>query len=681
MLFFSRFPRPTRRIHGAPGNTRRNISLILPTEVVGRYCPLPKNASQWSIGTTGRQRGSRITNACSAPIGLLPLRCRLNLFTSLLLFPLVLLLGCAPGDPASNPSQVSGETREKLSIPIDFGTLTEETNKVSGTIFADEAVGVGLTFQYFNDAASGNLYLPEALGGGVAAFDFDLDGLCDLYFANGTGLPVSLQNTSVNDALFRNEGSRFSHITDKASVREFGYSHGVAIGDFNRDGFEDVLVANLGSPTLFRNQGDGTFESVNLVSALAPASFWLAPLMVDLDGDGFEDLLIASYVDWDYEDDREVYEGGIVGYPSPGQFRGGPVWAAKNLGNGEFEDQTVGFGFLGKTKCLGIGAVDLDLDLRPEIYIANDGDANQLYTTTSKLGFNSAVTNAARESSRKSVEDTPADGTWREVAEWAGVAGAYFGANEASMCVTAADFSRSGLPDLFVTNYYQKKNTLYTNKGDLSFRDTSVANRLDVIGRPYVSFGAIAFDFDLDTWCDLFVANGHVISPNFPINQMPSQLLLNVEGVFFDVSSSAGDYFQTKGLGRAVCSLDAFNEGRVDLVVTYTDRPVAFLRSTQQSEKPRLTFEILDPQHRVMTGARIELRYENHRQVIPVMTGGSYISESQKRWTVGLESPEKAPEVVIHWTDGRQDHWVDLPPDTIWRFSPGQKLCIGGTTR
>lgn len=320
-------------------------------------------------------------------------------------------------------------SKPKPRLHLDFGpSISLQTESKVSANFVDVAADVGLRFTYHNDAAAGNLYLPEALGGGAAAFDYDLDGWCDLYFANGRSLPALQLQLEHRDRLFRNVGGRYGESTDQAHLYEFDYSHGVAVGDLNIDGFEDIMVANLGRPRVFLNQGDGSFQELLLDSLQIPSSFWVAPLLVDLDDDGLEDLLLVSYVDWNYASEREMFDHGL-GYPSPGQFDGGPYLALHNQGDLTFQDRTTSWGFTATAKCLGIAAADFDHDLKPEIYVSNDGTANACYTKGRGLEINTRVTNASRLSGSSEYSTADPIDLWRDMAERSGIAGSEDGLN------------------------------------------------------------------------------------------------------------------------------------------------------------------------------------------------------------------------------------------------------------
>ena len=579
--------------------------------------------------------------------------------------------GCDAAKPNGVGPADLKTAKPKVPLKLDFGTDTIVRAKTAfAANMVDVAAEKGLDFSYYNDAGAGNLYLPEALGGGAAAFDFDLDGYCDVYLANGRTLPAHQPQSEHRDHLFRNIGGCFANVTDHSGLREFDYTHGVAVGDVNGDGFDDVLVANFGQASLFVNQGDGSLVELQIDALESNPSFWVAPLFVDLNSDGLEDLLLVSYVEWSYDSELEMFEHGL-GYPSPGQFRGGPYLALENQGDLTFQDRTSTWGFTEPAKCLGISAADLDHDLQPEIYVANDGIANACYSMSLGSEIDSRVTNASRGPKGQEFVTTNGQRRWLNLAERAGVAGSEDGQNEASMCVTFADFSRNGWADIFVTNYLLKKNTLYANKGHLSFRDISRGVRLDVVGSPFVSFGAVPIDLNLDGWWDVFVANGHVIGPKAPINEMTCQVLHNFEGVFFDASAASGSFLEMQALGRCVVTLDVMNSGLPAVLVTFTDRPVALVENQIDLAGSWLCLEVFDPRHRPLTGGRIELQFPDRSLVIPWTAGGSYIGECQKRWTLGLGPKGEMPIIKVFWPHGQVDTWESLPAGTLCRLAPG----------
>ncbi|GEM_PF-505487 len=596
-----------------------------------------------------------------------------------LLLPAILLLGACSGNKEFSPDQ---KTRPKMVL--DLHQLTDHPKLGQDDIIpimVDVAAQRGLVFQYHSDDDSGNMYLPEVMGAGVSCLDFDLDGWCDIYLPNGTTLQKDAPDSRFQDALFRNVAGQFVDVTAVSGILELEYSHGCAIGDYNRDGFEDLLIANFGVSKLFVNQGDGTFLEVKCHALSASDSWWTSPLFVDIDNDGFEDIVLASYAKWYFDDVAGAYDHG-VGYPGPERFDSSPILALLSDGTGSFSDQTENFGFDKKGKAMGIAAVDLDHDLKNEIYIANDSMSNFLFTRSRSLRFDQKLANASRVASAQAIDPQTAEHQWLEVAEWAGIACGSTGLNEASMCVTLADFDQNSWTDIFVSNYYLRKNTLYSNKGDLNFRDISAATRMDSIGMHFVSFGAIALDYDLEGQWDLIIANGHVIGPSSPIYRLPCQLVRNLDGTFIDISEHAGEFFKVQSLGRGVASLDFDNDGDTDILVTHNDRNVALLDNRTPRKHRLIAFEIMDPKHGMLAGGRIELDFGNRKTCIPIVAGGSYLCESQKKWTIGLGHEDIVPKIEVYWNDGQVDKWQDIQANQLTRLSPGRKtsLALPGAT-
>lgn len=514
----------------------------------------------------------------------------------------------------------------------------------------DRAAEVGLDFAYYNDVASGQLRLPETIGGGVAAFDYDLDGWCDLYFANGAVWDTSTPHLRYDDAVYRNRSGQFVKLNGVAAINEEHFSMGSAVGDLNSDGFDDVLVANNSGGRLLWNQGDGTFVTDERTFCRSGSELWNAPLMVDVNHDQHVDLLLANYGHWDVDMPRPTYSHGL-GYPRPESLTSGSVLVFENNGDGRFTESTPARGFAGPTKCLGLAAVDLDIDLQPEIYIANDGIANLLF-----------------------AQDP--EGNWRDIAEASGVAASAEGNFEASMCVTPLDFRRTGKIDLYLTNYIAVKNTLYVNEGNLRFRDASVSVRNDIIGRPYVGWGAVAVDYNLDGWQDLLIANGHIIAPTATNFRMPSQLAQNVNGELFDLSARSGEWFRSLANGRSVVTLDYDNDGIVEALTTYTDAPVSLAVNNMSPKNHWVCLEVADWRHRSLTGGRLEVVVNGTTTAIPWIAGGSYLSDSQRRWTVGLGDHVGPVSVTAHWPDGTINHWESIEANSITRLMPSRKLSV-----
>lgn len=564
-----------------------------------------------------------------------------------------LVTGCF-GDSATSPTPTANKPTQTFEL-YDSSKDTNSDPNGGAIRLTDRASTVGLNFQYYNDVVAKQLNLPETIGGGVAAFDYDLDGWCDVYFANGSKIATDDSSERFHDALFRNRDGTFSPLSGAATIDEPNFTMGCSGGDVNEDGFEDVFVANKEGGRLLLNQGDGTFVTQKECFRREGDELWNAPLIVDVNRDGHVDLLLANYGHWGPDLPRPSYSYGL-GYPRPESLESGSVLIFENSGNGMFIESPPERGFQGATKCLGVAAVDLNKDLFPEIYLANDGIANLMF-------------------------HRDAIGHWKDIAETTGVAFGLDGAMEASMCVTAFDFGRRGEVDLYITNYIATKNTLYSNSGNLKFRDISELVRNDVIGRPYVGWGTVPIDFDLDGWIDLLIANGHIVSPSATNFRMPNQLAQNVEGVLYDVSARSGDFFRNSANGRSVATLDYNNDRIMEAAITYTDAPVSLVVNEGLPRHNGLCVEVFDPQQRTLVGGRLEIVIDGQTTAIPMVAGGSYLSESQKRWTIGLGESVGPIELRVYWPDGQIDHWPAVETDFIlrltkqrlWRVPPFRK--------
>jgi len=560
------------------------------------------------------------------------------------------LVGCQADSEVKEPS-LPVESAVEPAPKIDFSSLLSKKTDSSPPRFSEVAGPLGIDFQYYNDAREARYFFPEILGGGFACLDYDLDGWPDLFCANGRGLPLDNDDDQHWSPLYRNlSGQRFVDVTQLAELWENGYAHGCAFGDLNADGFDDIAVAGFGGITVFLNQGDGSFLKVDAAALPYEPTWSVCPVICDLDNDGLADLLVVNYVRWNYEVPACTYDA-IRGYCGPGEFAAVRDYVFINQGDGRFVEQGQALGFTGLGKGLAVAALDWDHDLRPEIYIANDLVANFYYRPDPDQG-NGYV----------------------ELADNVGLAVCVNGLHEASMSVTPGDFLRNGWADIFVTNYYKQKNTLYSNQSQGRFRDVSFAARTHQTGEKFLGFGAVPLDYDKDGWLDLYVGNGHVLGPEHIPNQLSDQILRNDQGAFDDVSHLGGDYFQLKTLSRGVATFDFDQDLDTDIVVNHLDRPISLLRNESPGENRAIALQLCSPQHQPLEGSRIELTRQDGTVTLPFFAGGSYFSDSQREWIIGVGQAQTVDKVVVYWRDGRVDTWENLETQARWQFQPGRKL-------
>ncbi|MFM8474595.1 MAG: FG-GAP repeat domain-containing protein, partial [Planctomycetaceae bacterium] len=392
-------------------------------------------------------------------------------------------------------------------------------------MFRDVAAAVGIEFQFFEDRVPGRYLLPEVMGGGAAWLDLDRDGWQDLYFTNGDVLDPRSDSSAVpGDRMYRNRlGRQFSDVSTLSGGDVGGYGQGAAAGDFDADGFTDLFISAYGMDTLLLNNGDGTFTDVTQTAGIGDAHWSTSAAWVDLNGDSLADVYCANYMNVTLANSEVCNYGGKPGYCGPGKYEGvhDAVWL--NLGDGTFRESSRELGLTAApSKGLALAVLDLDRDLRPEIYVANDMEGNLLFTQT---------------------DVSPGGAMWRETAGSAGAAVSADGLNEASMGIAAADYDGDRLPDLYLTHYYQMKNTLYRNLGGLLFEDDSLRTGVAATSLAYLGFGTIPIDYNMDNRADVFIANGHVLGPAIEPSAMTPQLLRNTGAGFEDISRFAGGYF------------------------------------------------------------------------------------------------------------------------------------------
>ncbi len=577
---------------------------------------------------------------------------------------LVILTGCVderkPELASSEswpPCDLPGAASERQQQSV---TAQDQNPNLVTPRFVDVASDAGLAFTYFNDAVPGRFFLPEVMGRGVGWLDFDNDGWLDLLVTNGCCWP-DLERTppDVVTRLFRNRGDgAFEDVSGAARVglRQFG--QGVAVADFNADGFADIYLTNYGPNRLFVNQGDGTFADVTELSGTGDPSWSTGAAWFDADRDGDEDLYVVNYLDLSFENHRVCHYEGIAGYCGPGSFAGVPDRLYLNQGDGRFVESSAALGLVGENgKGMSVAVLDLDNDLLPEVYVANDMAANFLFTR-----------------GRTPSDDAAHPPTYYDIAIDGGCAVSGAGQVEASMGIACADFDGDENVDLYLTHFYSQKNTLYRNLGRLQFHDDSFGSRIAANSMLFNGFGTIALDFDRDEAVDLFVANGHVLGPNLQPNEMPPQLLRNDgRGRFDDVSATAGACFAEKALGRGVAAADYDEDGDLDLVVANLHRPMALFKNETDTGRHYLGIQLRTRNRVAPVGGRVLVTVRDRRQVQSVVAGGSYLATSDARMLFGLKDAVEADKVEVFWPSGRVDVFSHVVGDHYWVILEGDE--------
>ena len=523
-------------------------------------------------------------------------------------------------------------------------------------IFNDVAERSGLKFRHYN-GMTGKFYLPEITGSGAALFDFDNDGDLDVFLVQGNVLEPNTKPSgtlspwrgpeSPRGKLFRNDltvnkdGSRslsFTDVTAQSGIVATGYGMGAAVGDINNDGLPDLYLTNLGSNQMYLNKGGGKFEDVTKESGTDDPRWSTSASFFDYDRDGWLDLMIVNYADFSVTNSPKCYAATTArDYCTPRVFRAPGNRLLHNKGNGVFEDVTVAAG-VSKEFGHGLGIVTADFndDGWIDIYVANDGDPNQLWINQK-------------------------NGTFVNDALLAGAAVNRNGQAEAGMGVDAGDVDGNGTEDIFVTHLMDETNTLFVNLGQGLFEDRTREAGLGMPGRRFTGFGTLLFDYDNDGWLDLFVANGAV---QLPLGQ-PNQLFRNTgKGSFVEMIAEAGPEFPLLEVSRGVAAGDIDNDGDTDLLVTDNNGPARLLLNQVGNRNHWIGLRLVGRSGRDMLGAQVEIVTPTNDVLRRrVRTDGSYLSGNDPRVLVGLGQATKVKVVRVRWPDGTKDEWKDQPVD------------------
>ncbi len=538
-------------------------------------------------------------------------------------------------------------------------------------VFRDVAAETGLLFHHFT-GATGEYFLPEIMGAGVALFDYDGDGDLDIYLLQGTLLDPrkSLKQALFppprdhwpGHRLFRNDlipsgKLRFTDVTEQSGLGFVGYGMGVAVGDFDNDGHLDLYVTNFGSNILYRNNGNGTFTDVTREAGLEKVGWSTSAAFLDYDRDGNLDLFITNYVDFTVRGNISCYDTtGARDYCNPAIYHPLPGRLFRNTGKGQFVDVTVTSG-IGAAfgKGLGVVCADFNSDGWTDIFVANDGTENQLWINQR-------------------------NGTFKELALISGVAYNAEGATQAGMGVTAGDFDNDGDEDLFVTHLAKETNALYLNDGKGFFSDATIQFGLSQSNFSGTGFGTEWFDYDNDGFLDLFVANGSVTlvealrGKQYPYQQR-NQLFRNESGRFFrDVSLLAGPDLQVPGVGRGAAFGDINNDGAIDIVVTNNNGPVQVFLNGVGSRRHWLIVGLRAARgNRFAIGAKVGLFRRGQKALWRrVHADGSYLSSNDIRVHFGLGESRSDPEsLVVEWPSSEPEIWKDIRIDTLVTLRQG----------
>jgi enediyne biosynthesis protein E4 len=524
-----------------------------------------------------------------------------------------------------------------------------------GFRFTDVTGPAGIQFQH-NSGAFGGKFLPETLGSGCAFLDYDRDGWQDILLINGTDWPGHKKRRSTLRLYHNNGNGTFTDVTARAGLDVEMYGMGVAVGDYNNDGFPDILITCVGQNRLFRNTGKGTFVDVTSASGLGKREgFSTSALWFDYDRDGLLDLFVCNYVKWSPEHDVFCsLDGKHKSYCTPEAYRGATCWLFHNRGDGKFEDVTAASGiFDSSSKSLGVALFDGNHDGWPDLLVANDTQPNKLYRNQH-------------------------NGTFKDAAVEAGLAFSSEGKARAGMGVDVADFDNSGAPGVVITNFDNEMIGLYRLSGK-SFEDIAPQSGVGIASRNSLGFGCAFLDANLDGWLDFAVANGHIdetvrnIHGNVGYAQPPQLFLNGGKGIFRDVAAEVGGEFDQPKVGRGLAYADFDRDGDLDLLLTTNNGPAHLYRNDQLSGNRSIRFRLVGTKsNRDGIGALVRVFAGGVTQSRLVKGGSSYLSQSELPVTFGLEKRDRIERVVIDWPSGRTEEYKNLAAGRCYECTEGK---------
>ena len=548
--------------------------------------------------------------------------------------------GCQQSKPAV-PQPAPAPTRQSTSPfapspartkATSDGSIADAAGVVAGCpAFVDVHESAGIRHVYEN-GARGESLMVESIGGGAGWLDYDADGLPDLYLTQGGDSTVDDVSDQPIDRLYRNLGdAQLLDVTMQAGLEENSYSQGVAIGDFDADGFDDLYVTNVGRNTLYHNQGDGTFADITDQAGVGDERWSSSAAWADLDLDGDLDLYVCNYVQYDPLHPLPCRNAqGEARICHPRDVEHWPDECYINQGNGTFTAEAKARGLWGPgNKALGVAIADFNNDALPDIYVANDTTPNFLFINQGQ-------------------------GVFVESALQLGCAVDRNGLSQASMGLAVGDYDRNGWLDIYSTHFHQESNTLYRNLGHSGFDDVTGLVGLHQPTLAFLAFGVVMCDFDQNGTLELIVANGHIENfPGNPLYQMTPQLF-SYDGVRWnECSATAGDFFQQKRVARGVAAADYDGDGDADVAMVHQGAPAALLRN--DSERGHwLNFRFIGRGgNRRGVGARVTVKAQGQTWIQELCGGTSYASSQEPKLFFGLGTASGPCEVTIRWPLGK----------------------------
>lgn len=563
------------------------------------------------------------------------------------------------------PQKLSEKGNHILLLLLFFLLPSQFTFAQSKPVtFTDVTKKAGINF--VNASAPEKKYIVESMSGGVAFFDYDNDGKLDIYLVNSYSVDAARAGLPrPHAALYHNRGDgTFEELALRAGVADPGWAMGVAVADYDNDGYDDLYITCFGPNRLYHNRGNGTFEEVTAKAGVGDPRFSTGAAWGDYDRDGRLDLFVTNYVDFKLDDLPQFGKGQLCQYRGvpvqcgPRGLRGAGDTLYHNNGDGTFTDVSKAAhvddpqGFYG----LGVVWTDFDDDGWPDVFVANDATPNYAYRNNH-------------------------DGTFTETGLSSGLAVDENGTEQGSMGISIGDYDRDGRLDMIVTNFADQYNTIYHHNPDHTFTDASRATKTANPGI-YVGWGTAFFDYDNDGWLDLMVVNGHVypqLEGAFPGAQYKQRKLFyrNLRnGTFTEIASSLGEALLEPRASRGVAFGDYDNDGDVDVIVNDLDGPAMLLRNEGGNQAGHwLSLHLTGTKsNRNAIGAKVSLTAGGLTQIAEIHSGDSYLSASDRRLHFGLGENAKVENVTIHWPSGGVEKFSNLPVNRFLSITEGKSV-------
>ncbi|MBL0156063.1 MAG: CRTAC1 family protein [Bryobacterales bacterium] len=542
-----------------------------------------------------------------------------------------------------------------LGLPGLTGILDAQARP--GFQLSDVTRAAGIAFKH-NSGAYGKKYLPETMGPGCAFLDYDGDGWQDILIVNSMDWPGHKRQRSTLKLYRNNRNGTFTDVTRAAGLDVEMYGLGVAVGDYNNDGWPDIFITCVGQSRLFQNTGKGTFVDVTAKAGLTGhEGFSISAMWVDYDRDGHLDLFVTNYVRWTEQSDVFCsFDGKLKSYCTPEAYRGATCWLFRNKGDGTFQDVTARAGLLDtSSKSLGVALLDFDNDGWPDLFVANDTQPNKLYRNQR-------------------------NGTFTEVAVRAGLAFSEDGRARAGMGVDVADLENSGLATIVVTNFDNEMLGLYRGTKSGAFIDLAPKSGMGKATRRSLGFGCFFFDADMDGQLDLLVANGHIDESisrarhEVTYAQSP-HLFLNEGGSFRDVASQMGPGFLAPKVARGAAFGDFDNDGDLDVLITTNAGPAYLFRNDLMNGNRSVRLRLVGTKsNRDAIGAIVKFETAGLSGARTVKSGSSYLSQSELPVTIGLGRRDVLERVTILWPSGRTEEHRGLKAGQRYQVVEGKGI-------